>query len=314
MFILSAWLPLWIVLSGATALASEVPHLIDGAELSSEDSAGPGSIYSWGFTGVVRLGSEDDLSNRSGDLHFNYTNQIAPENVTGPVDPLKHSTNWSGGTAINLWTGAFVGLDLESTSDPIEQLYSDALKVSLGQDPVRFSYRYSRNEIEFPLVISNRPYDGTFIYQHTAEVEVSLVNNDVDYFSVVGNYSFFFPNAQEFASLLSLPQLASLSNFQDTLDEFEQWSVGVNWTRHFGSKWDGTFAPRLAHLIIPGSPLEELVLNVGYKINNTFHVQIGADYTHDSLEHQIVFPLVIKASWDREPPPDNNLLAPLTID
>jgi hypothetical protein len=290
-----------MLLLGAQLAHADVPSLFSGAQGTLSGSAGSGAIYSAGTAFELDFGSEEDESNRSGDLHLSYINQLEPSNPADLSSPSKHDENWVGGLSAHVWKRFSLGADLDHLSDTTELLLTDGVKFTLGCDPLRFSYRLARNIINTDFVTAagaNRI--GAFIYQHTLSLEAELPLGKLDTGSMEADYSFFDPDAPAFADLLTTPALKTIANFQDTLQSLEEWSFQLGWKHQFGKKLDASLEGRLAHLIIAGVASYETTATVGYQLTQVLHLQAGWHYSDQTgILVQNVVEMELRYAWSR---------------
>jgi hypothetical protein len=282
------------------AFGAEIPHLIDGYDVSGSTSAAGGSIYTFGTAGTLRFGSSEDPSNKTADTHFNYTSDIAPATPSDPNSPLKHSDNWGGGAKINVWTGTSIGVDLDGLNDSFEGLSTNGQKVTLGYDPFKVSYRFARSLITSQLLLGKTSVTGALIYQNTFELDYDWIMNEQSTISFDGAYSIFNPPAPSIGTLLNAASLASFSNFQDTLQSFEEWRFGADWLMLWTDFIDTSVSAHLSHEIIPANPLIDTVVTVGYQLTPRFHAQVGWEYSHDPSQALNTASLEVRWSWDRK--------------
>ena len=301
MALLKAWFLLLFALQLTSPAYADVPGLINHLDVLGNGTAAAGSVYSAGGTTILGLGNLDNPSNRTGELHLSYTSQVSPSNPYDPNSSLKQTANWTYGAQADLWEKVFLGVDFDSLSDNVELLYTNGIKVTLGIDPLKLSYRHARNQIQYGFKLpftGPLEFQGAFIFQDTLDAELTFLLGEKDSLSFTGSYSVFSPNVSLFADLLN-SYLSALSNFQDTIQSFEQWSMGFHFSHEFNDTWDAGFDAKLAHLIIPANPSVETSLTLGYRFSKQFHVQVGWDYTGDPLYHLSSGALELKYSWDR---------------
>jgi len=285
--------------SHSAVFAAEIPHLLTGYDLSGSTSAAGGSIYTFGAATTLHWGSSDDLSNRSADTHFNYTSDIAPANAFDPNSPLKHSDNWGGGVKIELWEGASIGVDLDGLEDSFENLSTNGQRISFGLEPFKFSYRFAQSAINAPINQGKSTVMGALIYQNTFELDYDWKMSDQSTISFDGAYSIFNPPAPNFGNLINAAALVSFSNFQDTLQSFEEWKFGGTWLMLWTDLIDTSVSAHLSHEIIPANPLIDTDLVIGFQFNPRFHVQMGWEYSHDPSQTLNTANLEVRWSWDR---------------
>ena len=181
---------------------ADIPHLLDGYDVTGSSSAAAGNIYTLGAATALRFGSTDDLSNNYTEAHINYTSDISPSNPSDPTSPEKHSDNWGGGLLITLWKGGSLGIDLDGLTDPFEGLQTNGQKLTFGVDPFK-SLTFARSSINAPLTVGKATYIGALIYQNTFELDYDWKISEESTISFDGAYSIFNPPAPNYATLLN---------------------------------------------------------------------------------------------------------------
>jgi hypothetical protein len=269
---------------------------LTGGEVSLDSGAGPGSVYS--------LGTGADLRFDTGDLHFDYTKQLSPEDPSAQNVVLKHTDNWTGGFQEAITDSFTLGLDYDTLSDTDELLYSDGMKFSVNYDWAHLSFRYARSQIDKNFLVLDRTTDtertihGAFVYQATIETSVDLNLSDRDTLSPTVSYSFFNPDVDNFAALLSKRFSTTLSNFNDTLQSFETWSVGATYNHEFDSLWSASAVVTVSHLIVELNPAIELYPSVTRKWSSVFSTQLGVDYNYIPGTPVVTLNLGLKYSFE----------------
>jgi hypothetical protein len=297
-------------LAGANVFAP-----VSGIEASLKGGVGPGRIGEGGTTFTVRFGDDDDKSNRSGDLHLSYDDQLTPSDSTNVDSDIKHIHSWSGGFLVSPWKGGSVGVELDSTSDYSLNLYSDGVKATIGQEPFKLSYRFARSTLrtQINLGTPKNPVlrEGAGIYQQTLELEDEIKLEKGSRLTLTGAASLFHPDVNQFADLLNGAQLPNgvqvfqgFSSFQDTLENFQRWAFGANWKYDLPDGWDSTVSATLSNIVISANPLVETQLALGYEFSEAVHVQGEWDYTHDPQTHSSLYTLEFRYTWDRPGPDD----------
>ena len=291
-----------IMLLSTPALALG-PPLLEGIDATTSTSAAAGSVYSAGASLTLSFGSEDDQSNRAGDIHLSYNDQMSPLDPTNLNSTLKHVGSYAGGLSTTITKKTSIGLDLDHSADSSQSLTTDGMKVSLGYDPIKISYRHAKDVISTQFVLP-RPkgrvsptYDGVFIYQSTLGMELNLDLGEINSLTLSGEFSKFSPDVADFSTILTNPSLASVGDFSTTLENFELWSSGAAWKHNWSKKIDSGAAVRLAHLIIPGDSLYETIFDVGYKFRENYHVKLGWDYVNSPLNISSTATLELRMSW-----------------
>jgi hypothetical protein len=275
-FVLISMLSSLILLTAV--FSSPAQANVSGGELSLDSGAGPGSIYT--------IGTGAELKFETGDVHFNYTKQLSPSDPTATVTSEKHTDNWTGGFEQDLNEQFSMALDYDSLSDTDESLYSDGAKLTVSDDWAHLSFRYARSTIENNFLVyetatkSYRLIHGAFVYQATLEGTVDITLSDRDTLSPTVSYSFFNPDVTNFANLLSKRFATTLSNFDDTLQSFETWSVGANYNHDFDQQWSFGAVVTVSHLIIVLNPSIELNPSITRKWTKAFSTQFGIDYNY----------------------------------
>ena len=296
-------LTLLIFLFSSPALALG-PPVLAGVDGTTSTAAAAGNVYSACASLTLNFGSEEDQSNRAGDIHFNYTDQISPLDPANLDSTLKHVGSYSGGLTTSIYKSGSVGVDLDHSADSSQSLTTDGMKVTLGYDPVRLSYRHAKDVIGTNFILPVKKgkvsptYEGVFIYQSTLGLELNLDLGQINSITLSNEYSTFGPDVADFSSILKNPALASVGDFSTTLENFELWSTGATWKHTWSKIIDSSVGGRLAHLIIPGDSLYETTLEAGYKFKESYHLKLGWDYVHSPLSISSTATLELRFSWD----------------
>ena len=280
------------------------PPLVAGIDATTSTSAAAGNVYSAGTSLTLNFGSEEDPSNRAGDIHLSYTDQMSPLDPSDSDSNLKHVGSYAGGLTSSIFKNTSIGVDLDHSADSSQSLTTDGMKVSLGYDPLRLSYRHAKDVIGSDFILP-RPkgkvsptYQGIFIYQSTFGMELSLDLGEINSITFNNEYSLFSPDVADFATVLTNPALASVADFSTTLQNFELWSTGATWKHNWSKIIDTSCMGRLAHLIIPGDSLYETTFEVGYKFKDSYHLKLGWDYINSPLNISSTATLELRISWD----------------
>ena len=295
---------LWAFLLLGFQAHADGPTLLNGMNASANTSAGVGNIYDAGGSLQIHLGDTDDPSNRTGEVHGQFDDQIQPVNLTDPGGALKSVQSWTGGANITLKRKLTLGVDLDNVSDISEQLYIDGVKPILGLEPFKLSYRYSRTLLRAPFSVTGAggkttSFNGAFIYQQTPELEYALDIGESDAFTFSVNYSFFTPPADSFAQLLNAAGITNLGNLQSELQSFELWSLSAEWRHEWTDDWDSVVSAQISNLIIEQSSLVGTTIALGYRLNKFWRIQVGEEYSHDRLNTSNTATLEFDYSWER---------------
>lgn len=275
--------------------AVEVPHLINSYELMGNSSIAAGNIYTLGAAGDLKFGSPDDFSNRNTEVHFNYTADLAPANPQDPNSPIKHADNWGGGFLVHLSERWSIGADLDGLVDNFDVISTNGEKVTLGYDPFKIWYRFAESSIN----TNFGKLQGVLIYQNTFGGSIDFKLGEISSITVEGSASTFNPPAPTLATSLSAAALTTFSNFQSTLESFELWKFGGEWSMLWSDLIDTTLSGYISHEIIPANPLVDITTAVGFQLDPRFHAQIGWEYSHDPSETLNTFSIELRWSWDR---------------
>jgi hypothetical protein len=282
---------------------------VNGIEGTLKGGVGPGRLGDYGGTFTTFFGSEDDRSNRTGDIHMGYDSQALPSDANNIDSDLKQVHIWTGGFLVSPWRGGLMGVDLDSTSDNSLSLYTDGVKATVGQDSWRLSYRYGRSvlrtQINVGTVKDPSFREGAGIYQQTLELEHQFKLEKHSRLTLTGSASLFHPDVNEFSNLLNdNRQFAGFASFQDTLSNFQRWALEGTWKNDWPEGWDSTVSASLANIVISANPLVETQLAVGYEFSEVLHVQGEWAYTHDPQLHSSLYTVEFRFTWDRPGPDD----------
>ena len=299
-----------LLLDGSSAEAKFIPAL-SSLDWTNNGSVAAGRSYNMGTTVDLSLGSKDDPVNNTASLHGNYSRQMSPLDPPNPESRLKDVNNFSGGVSVFPLEKTLLGVDLDSASDHFEGVFTNGVKISVGYEPLKLSYRYAGSTIESTLpgtttivnghLVVGVSHEGAFIYQHTLELEgnFELTQNDLLTATLAG--STFSPGVNLFANALA-GRLAALSTFADTLQSFEQYGYGLEWRHYFNDAWDSKLSSRISHEVITADTQLQTSTGIGYRLSSVLHVQAGWDYSHDSTTVANTATLELKITWDRNAP------------
>lgn len=283
-----------LLIFSAHCQAVEIPHLIDSYDLTGNTSAAAGSIYTLGAAGTLRFGSPDDESNMNTEGSFNYTADLAPANPDDPNTSIKHADNWGGGLLVHLSERGSLGVDLDGLVDNFDAISTNGEKLTLGFDPYKIWYRFAKTSIDTSL----GKIQGALIYQNTFGGSIDFKPDELATITVEGSASIFNPPAPQFDTTLSAAALATFSNFQSTLQSFELWKFGGEWSMLWSDLIDTTLSGYLSHEIITASSLIDITTALGIQLNPRFHAQVGWEYSHDTIETLNTFSLEARWTWD----------------
>jgi len=255
-----------------TLLATNAHAELTEGEAEITGGAGPGNLSLLGFGGQLKFDS--------GEAHFNLTKQFSPEDPTNINSSIKHTNNWTGGIGQAFTEKFSVGLDYDRLSDDDENLSTDGGKVTVTYDPYHLSYRYARDRIDQNFNVGSRVYSGAFVYQETIEAGAEFDLDKRNTLSPSISYSIFAPNVQAFADVLGKSFAASLSNFTDTLQSFEQWAVSLNYDHKMTDRWSYAITTTVSHLVIGNNPSIELTTVLTRKWSPHFSTDLGVDYNY----------------------------------
>jgi len=267
-----------------------------GGDIDLDSGAGLGDIYNLGGGGTLKFDA--------GDLHFNYSKQLSPVDPSAVVNSEKHTENWSAGFGQEVTEKFSLGLDYDQLSDDSELLYTNGAKLSLNYDQSHFSFRFAKSEIDkdflinHPVLHTTQLIHGAFVYQSTVEYSQDFDLNEKDTLTPSISYSFFSPNVTAFASLLSGKFATTLSNFSDTLQNFEQWSLGLNYGHEYNSIWNATVNWTFSHLIVGNNPSMELNPAINRKWNDQLSSELGIDWVYIPGSPSYTLALKIKYSFE----------------
>jgi hypothetical protein len=291
----------------SVAIADDFLPMLDGTDLSLTGGVGTGSNDYFGVGGTFYMGEDLDPKNITGDFHFNYSANFAPEDSTVDNSPLKRLTNWSGGFSVDPWSHGSLGFDFDSSSDPFEQLATEGLRVSLDQGPAGISYRIARTTLQTPFQVDptnpkKSPTDflGAFIYQQTLGFGLHEKFGKSDFLSASGAVSFFNPDAADFATLLNADSLATLGNLQSELQNFERWNAGSSWRHKYNDRWDSRVSGQFSHLVVGENPLVIATASGGYHWTHDFLTRLGIQYLYTPGEPITTVIFEARWSWIRE--------------
>jgi len=257
-----------------------------------------------GLGGIYSLGGGGDLKLDGGDLHFTYTKQLSPIDSSLASSHDKHTENWSAGFGQDVTDKISLGLDYDQLSDDNELLYSNGAKLSFGYDQHHLSFRFAKSEIQkeflitHPLLHTNELIHGAFTYQSTIEFSEDFKLNEKDSLSPSFSYSFFSPNITAFSSLLTGQFSTSLSNFSDTLQNFENWALGCNYSHEMNALWNYNVNFTLTHLIVGKNPSIELNPALNRKWNDQLSTELGLDYVYIPGSPTYTLTLKMKYSFE----------------
>ena len=265
-------------------------------DLDLDTGAGLGDIYNLGGGGSLKFDSDD--------LHFTYTKQLSPIDPSAISTNEKHTENWSAGFGQEVTEKFSLGLDYDQLSDDNELLYANGAKLTLGYDTHHLSFRFAKSEIDknflihHPATNTNQLIHGAFVYQSTLEFSEDYTLTDKDTLTPSLSYSFFSPNVTAFSTLLSGKFSTSLSNFSDTLQNFEQWSLGFNYGHEYNSVWSSSAVLTISHLIVGKNPSIELNPAINRKWNEKLSSELGIDYVYIPGSPSYTLALKIKYSFE----------------
>jgi|GEM_PF-3377008 len=299
MVILKRLLYLSFYLIGSSG-AYAVP-LFKGGDISLLTSAGVGRIYLGGVASTLRIGDRDSSDALSGNFHFNLEKEFSPSDSSNPDSPFKQNTNLSGGGLVDVSDEFSIGLDLDHLEDSFENLYSDGIKISLLYSYFQLAYRYARSTIRSPFnpfgALIPFTIQGAEIFQSTIETVGVLPLSDHSEILADLNYSFFTPSVSGFSGLLSSPGLSSLANFQDTLQNFELWSLLIGVNSELSDSWTLFLNSRLAHIIIGENPLIAINPGLEFSFSPSLHAGLSWNYSFTPAVVESIYSLEIRYSW-----------------
>jgi hypothetical protein len=293
---------LWLALlaSPARAAFDPDPTPLHGYELSTDESAGSGQLI-YGFGAELRFGSEDDFLNQTASVHASYSQQLGRQTPGDPTTPILHTTNWNGGLTLAPFTDGTVGVDLDSSSDDIDGLFTNGVKLETGWKLVSISYRFAKTELQEGFSIpSGKNFHGSFIYQNQLGADITLPVGRKNGLLLSGSVSAFNPDVSGFADLLQKSVFSSLAPLQNQLQSFEDWDVRAIWRHYFPQRFDSTVDVRYVHLVFPVNPHWDLAVAAGCEVTTNLHVELGAEYSRDTSEHQLLGRVGIRYGWDRD--------------
>ena len=281
----------FLVIFSTSLISFNASADVTGGETDLSTGVGPG--------GISILGGGGQLKFDSGDLHFNLTKQFSPADSSNTMSATKHTDNWTGGFEQDIVERFSLALDFDSLNDPNEQLTTTGGKLSATYDIFHLSYRYSEDRINQVFTVGGKNFQGAFIYQSTLEFSVDLNSSDQDSWSPSLAVSQFTPDVSAFSAVLSRQFASSLSNFTDTLQNFEQWAVGLTYSHEFNKLWTAGMATTVSHLVIGKNPSMQLNPTVTRKWGALSAVA-GVDYSYTPGTPSYTFNLELKYNFGKD--------------
>ena len=300
---------LTVFLGGGEAARGDFLPMVSGIEVSAKGALGTEYTDFYGLGADLEFGNFLDQNNLTGDFHLNYTDDIEPQDAPLSATPVKNVIYWSGGFSVNPWRGGRLGLDYDSYYDSFESLYTQGVKVSLGQGPFTLSYRNAETQLSAPTGFYILPTDqarvkfnGAFMFQESLDLSAHYKPSKSCSLLADVSASWYTPNAADFTSLLSTQALSSLGNLQDALQNYEQWTVNVSWRQ----KWSQTFETKVSqlysNLIVAANPYTITTVTFGFHWTPSYYTGLSYEYQYTPVGDTSFAILELRWNWDRDYP------------